>query len=257
VFAVAALLAAIWVMGPNPWVAALATIVPIMAGVVWKLAGRSIVLNYIGDAARYLSPKPGNVAHRQAIREAGVDLLSNLHDTGDYDRIVVVGHSLGSVIAYDILTFAWIKLHREHRQPRHPNFSALRAVERAIGTSIDAEQARLLQYAAWEQTRRNTQSWLVTDLVTLGSPLAHAETLMAPTPEAFADLIADRVAPRCPPICDARRCTFDLAYPHFSHGSAQTFTVFHHAALFATTRWTNLISRRSDSASAAIPSVGL
>ena len=71
---------------------------------------QGLVLNYIGDAAIYLSPEPRNIQARQAVRDAGVALFESLHSGLDaehaYDRIVVVGHSLGSVIGYDILTYA-------------------------------------------------------------------------------------------------------------------------------------------------------
>src|SRR5690242_7095073 len=58
---------------------------------------------YLGDAARYFRNSPANVAVRRAIRKNAVDTLANLHASGYYDRIVVVAHSLGSVVAYDML----------------------------------------------------------------------------------------------------------------------------------------------------------
>jgi hypothetical protein len=64
---------------------------------------RKIGLGYVGDAARYLSPAPANVAVRQAIRSAAIDLLEGLHDDPTwrrYHRVILVGHSLGSVIGY-------------------------------------------------------------------------------------------------------------------------------------------------------------
>ena len=240
VFFVAATIAALQVMGSNPVTRSVAAALPIAAGVVWKLGGRSIALDYLGDAARYLSPKPANVAHRQAIREAGVDLLEDLHRSGEYDRVVVVGHSLGSVIAYDILTFAWMRMHGVHAGPRHPAFGPVRAVEKTIATGTVAA-GPAAQTDAWTQTRRNTQPWLVSDLITLGSPLAYATTLMASNADEFATKIADRVLPTCPPRTDnVGRCTFESAYPNWSGGSARSFTVFDHGAVFATTRWTNL-----------------
>jgi hypothetical protein len=42
----------------------------------------SIGINILGDAARYLQPKPSNIAHRQSIRMAGVNLIEKLHQTG-------------------------------------------------------------------------------------------------------------------------------------------------------------------------------
>jgi hypothetical protein len=67
----------------------------------------TIFSDIIGDAARYLDPGPKNIKRRQEIRAKGVELLKKLHDSGKYDRIIVVGHSLGTFIAYDILTYAW------------------------------------------------------------------------------------------------------------------------------------------------------
>ena len=77
-------------------------------------------IKYVGDAARYLSPFPENVGIRHAIRSAGLDLLRGLHldPLRRYERIVVVGHSLGSVIAYDVLTYLWQEMHSKvERRP--------------------------------------------------------------------------------------------------------------------------------------------
>lgn len=58
----------------------------------------------IFDAARYLNAAPANIAERHAIRRDGIALLKKLHDPASgYDQIVIVGHSLGSVIGYDML----------------------------------------------------------------------------------------------------------------------------------------------------------
>lgn len=65
--------------------------------------------SYVGDAAVYLSPTPANIEARQKIRAAGLDLLEKVMSSGRYDRIIVVGHSLGSVIGYDVLNLAWQK----------------------------------------------------------------------------------------------------------------------------------------------------
>jgi hypothetical protein len=45
--------------------------------------------------------KPDNIAARKQIRERGLALLSELHKK-EYERIIVVGHSLGSIPAYDL-----------------------------------------------------------------------------------------------------------------------------------------------------------
>lgn len=82
-------------------------VVPIIAGVL---------TNTVGDAARYLNPSPANVGRREEIRQLGVNTLHSLNDPKNrYDRIVVVGHSLGSVIGYDILYHAWTQMNQKRR----------------------------------------------------------------------------------------------------------------------------------------------
>jgi uncharacterized protein YndB with AHSA1/START domain/pimeloyl-ACP methyl ester carboxylesterase len=213
--------------------------------IFWRMVGKGIVVSVIGDAARYLSPRPGNVASRQAIRQAGVDLLEALHERGRYDRIVVLGHSLGSVIAYDVITYGWLAMHAKHRRPQKPYFGPLRAIERATTDNVSAETAQNLQHAAWQQTRRNTQPWLVTDLVTVGSPLAYADFLMATSKPKFIADQHDEVLPTCPPQTQLRgqqqRCSYEKDY--YTPSGKKTFTMFDHGAPFAVTRWTNMFFR--------------
>ena len=63
-------------------------------------------IHQVPNAQRAKREPLENVAARQTIREAGVDLLTKLHGSGNYDRIIVIGHSLGSVIGYDVLNYA-------------------------------------------------------------------------------------------------------------------------------------------------------
>ncbi len=220
-------------------------VVAAVSVVLWKAFGRGVVVDVLGDAARYLSPRPANVAHRQAIRSAGVELLDRLHERGDYDRIVVLGHSLGSVIAYDVLTYLWIRRHAEHQRPGRTDFKPVVAVEVGIGQDLDAERAQALQHAAWKQTRRNTQPWLVTDLVTVGSPLTYAHFLMSDTTAEFREAQGSGVLPTCPPKTEEhggqQRCTFSRSYLGGNPDKGpRTFLLLDHASPFAVTRWTNL-----------------
>ena len=64
----------------------------------------------VADASRYLTPWPRSIDGRNQIRRDGVNLLRAIHAHGDYCRIVVIGHSLGSVIGYDILRQAYDEL---------------------------------------------------------------------------------------------------------------------------------------------------
>ena len=64
-----------------------------MAGFL-ALVANQFVVPYFGRVVRYTRATPENIAARKNIRERGLALLSELHKE-DYDRIIVVGHSLG------------------------------------------------------------------------------------------------------------------------------------------------------------------
>src|ERR1700694_1678104 len=71
-------------------------IVVIVGVLIWlcRQTGTYFGLQYAGDAARYLSPRPENVGVRRAIRSAAIELLEGLHDDltwRRYHRIIVVG----------------------------------------------------------------------------------------------------------------------------------------------------------------------
>lgn len=227
---------------------------------LFKVFRDKFIVGYAGDAARYLEPRPANIAVRQQIQEAGATLLDALHDKGRYSRIIVYGHSLGSVIAYDILSHAWTQRSRRRAAgaPSSTCSRALRAVEDLVNPRTpgapapDADQAQQRQHAAWVEYRRNGFEWLVTDLVTAGSPLAHARWLLnLDATTQFADRVRERSIPTCPPqtetapspVPDLPRqvFTFTHAFPEGrSPRRKRSVLVPHHAGLFAVTRWTNL-----------------
>jgi hypothetical protein len=239
---------------------------PLVAFIVknlWQNIGLPLAINYLGDAARYLQPHPDNIAHRQAIRREGVRLLEKLHESGKYDRVVVVGHSLGSVIAYDILTHAWAKMNALHLSPTSRSrangegpFQSLRRVEKAAAENLnDVVRAQSLQHDAWKGMRVNTQPWLVTDLVTLGSPLTYADFLITRGFRPFMKSKRNRSLPICPPWLEVKgpdthasrnrpyprlRFSYEQRYIADLDGQPYTFTLCDHAALFAVTRWSNV-----------------
>ncbi|MGJ7488581.1 hypothetical protein ACSFA2_25170 [Variovorax sp. LT2P21] len=216
------------------------------------------ILGYAGDAARYLEPRADNIARRQAIREAGAKLIEALHDKGRYSRIMVYGHSLGSVIAYDILSHAWARRSRSRNPVEHTNSSALEHLENLLNprgvpdemTSVDAVQP--LQHAAWQEYQRNGFQWKVSDFVTAGSPLAHGSWLLKLDADTtFSDLVRERSFPTCPPQTEPvaspvpgqirKAFTFTHAYDNADNPkSKRSVQVPHHGGLFALTRWTNL-----------------
>jgi hypothetical protein len=91
--------------------ALLASALAVVTGLVWWWVNLQMV-EVVGNAARYLDSAPANVGVRQTIRTECMRLLEDLNNSDDpgYSRIVVVGHSLGSVIAYDALRLMWAKL---------------------------------------------------------------------------------------------------------------------------------------------------
>jgi hypothetical protein len=211
-----------------------------LAGSVFALCrsyGTYFGLQYAGDAARYLSPRPENVGVRHAIRSAAIEVLEGLHDDPTwrrYHRIIVVGHSLGSVIAYDALTHLWQRRH--HSREMASSGSAGPSERRPAPDEVhiaEWDRARDKQSATWRQQRELGVQWKVTDLVTLGSPLAHSSFLMASDRGDLEKRKAEREFPTCPP---QRNDIRDQLYGRdLLQGG-----MLHHAALFACTRWTNL-----------------
>ena len=256
--------------GPRDWVVALVTtltaaftLIPALVWTIAKLVGSPlqnlIVTNILGDAARYFDTSPASVQARQTVRDTGLELLNELHDRGRYGRIIVYGHSLGSVIAYDILGHAWTRRSRLHASADTMRTPALRTVEDLLNprdeddTSPPVEEIRARQHAAWREFTGNGFEWRVSDLVTAGSPLTHARWLLNPPKGTeFDQVIADRSMPTCPPQTSqirsarpghARRTfTFTFTFTYHVEGDHRPHSVLvpDHGALFALVRWTNV-----------------
>lgn len=219
---------------------------------IWWLAGTVVVLalqyvaaKFLGDAARYLSPTPDNVAIRHAIRSEGVRVLRRIQRKTDYDRIIVVGHSLGSVIGYDILTHLWDECNTVHSKPDRPNQKALRDLQTA-GDKLDPEKPetrtayREAQRALWCEQRSHGNPWLITDFITLGSPMTYAALLFAEDAAELVTRQGDRELPTCPPQKDDGKYYYRPKKTYDVGGKPRTLFLLHHAAPFAVTRWTNL-----------------
>ncbi|GAA6154037.1 hypothetical protein NBRC116587_34590 [Pseudoteredinibacter isoporae] len=202
----------------------------------------------LGDAARYLYPAPTNIHTRSQIRNAGVELIKSLHDR-DYERIIIVGHSLGSVIGYDILTHAWAQVHDQiHLENKHKT-CALKALEEALqnNTSENLENTEKLQRDYLKELSDNGCPWKISDFITLGSPLAHAEILLANNEEEFKLRKTNRELPTCPPEPETRTTrkgksehfSFEKKYKRDGNSEIKC-EIPHHAALFSPTVWKNI-----------------
>ncbi|XMB51233.1 hypothetical protein QQ999_07925 [Pseudomonas fluorescens] len=248
-------LAAAWGQLPandNPF-----ALIPLLLAAL-GLGLRYSALAYLGDAARYLSPNPQNVVVREQIRADGVDLLRALHNQGDYERIIVVGRSLGSVIAYDIVGYLWHEYHDQLTQmnpsnrelaARYANREPLQPVVKdtlpAAGALLDGSLGSLLyfrqqQAEAFVEQRGLGNPWRITDLVTVGSPMAHASLLLGRSVSDFKQRMERREAPSCPPTEDTQGYGYNARQPLMLGQKPFTPHYLHHAAAFAVTRWTNL-----------------
>jgi pimeloyl-ACP methyl ester carboxylesterase len=66
---------------------------------------RWFVVEFVGDVAAYVSAPwlDRFFKLRDEIKKVCCDVTRGVYDCNEYDRIVLVGHSLGSVVAYDVL----------------------------------------------------------------------------------------------------------------------------------------------------------
>jgi hypothetical protein len=222
---------------------------------VYLILNAAFLQPYLGDAARYFRNSPANVRVRRAIRKNAVDTLDQLHRSRDYDRIVVVAHSLGTVVAYDMLRAYYSRICDQipvDKEKLNPQFDAIdrgppdRAAMRTQGRELIGKLAAasaLLDPSARQDSYRSADdtgvdAWLVTDFVTLGCALVHARYLMVNEDNGtrldqdFEDHVRERALPTCPPqLLDSDgRLSFSVA------GKIR----FHHGGMFGMTRWTNL-----------------
>lgn len=248
------------------------------AVVITSATTMPFIRQVMGDSSRYLRPAPDNIAARAAIREAGVGLLDRIHRDNDYDRVVIVAHSLGSIIAYDVLLQFWA------RQARHwfadeGLGDIFDDVERAVRAVYDAESAtpprptlmqllgltpddrgaRIRANAALAEARRRLRHeqrrftarlaaradkpWLITDLVTLGSPLTYAKFVLCDSDAEFDDKRRTLLElPSCPPLPFSRSKDTPpgFTFPRRRGVQGPPIRSPRHDAVFAAVRWTNL-----------------
>lgn len=233
-----------------------------------------VLVSYIGDAARYLSPLPKNINLRQKIRSQGVQLLRALHASGNYNRIIIVGHSLGSVIGYDIISRLWLEYNDQLpaieadpgiRKSIVDAMAAGRSAQPIIRDELAATGELLYQkphdpaalqdfqrsqLKAWREQCALGNPWRISDFITLGSPLAHAELFLAANKQEFIARKGQREVVTCPPQRDVKGYAFSspnsvvVSSVEQQDGSKAvkryTPLILHHAAPFGVTRWTNL-----------------
>lgn len=247
----AVLLAIVVGVGLISWHATPVIVAALLVGLAIYLFTNDL-LPLFGDAASYLSAQTETVRSRQAVRSRGLSMLEALHNDRDYDRIVVVAHSLGTVLAYDLLQLLWHSVGpTKDNPPDGGAVTAIEAVEKFADkpaeqwTAADVEAYQALQWKAFTALRQQKPTdppavgkpvepsgWKVSDFITLGSPLVNAQFLVTEGPEDLERMKSERVLPVSPP--EPRDDEEGFIYEENGR------TVTHHAAVFSTVRWTNI-----------------
>lgn len=277
----------LWSMIGPDWVRAvvLAFVAALMT-IIHQLATKSF-----GRVVRYTRAQPDNIAARAAVRERGLELLRALHRDDKYDRVILVAHSLGTILAYDLISYFWAEREEARTfQTNSGSFAALQRLEIAA-VALDAviikerpadahdrltlEQCQTVRKSeefsrfrqaqadlrrAMRDPRQPSANWLVSDFLTLGSPLTHAEFLLA---RDWPDLQArqrQRELPTSPPVREdleprtlaiAKKIGgFPIEEPEdgprllsFPTWKSPPQWSLHHGAPFAVVRWTNIFDR--------------
>ncbi len=173
-----------------------------------------------------------------------VDLLRALHEGDRYQRVVVVAHSLGGYIAYDGITALWPELAPLHTGPfdgEERPLEGLADLEEAARQG-EAERYRELQWDVWTSTRRQGNPWLVTDLVTLGTPMYFADLLYTRNRKDFRELVRRTELLTCPPVSHSKTVegVRDPATAPAFGRDGDGREVLADSSPFAVVRWTNL-----------------
>lgn len=240
------------------------TVGGVVAAVVANTAVLAVVTAVLGwlsaaitssfvDVVRYLDTSPRSYEARRAIRGGMVDLLRSLQNEGRYSRVVVVAHSLGAYIAHDALASLWAETHRLHAGPASTygtvrSLDGLPILQQAADAVLAHEAADEVEVAAfqdaqfvlWQGLRRQGNPWLVTDLVTVGTPMYFADLLYTRNRAEFDELLRRAELPCCPPQSEAQ--TVEGPEPKrtvygWDNGARQ---VLGSGSPFAVVRWTNL-----------------
>jgi hypothetical protein len=227
------------------------TLVPAVAiSFVFYLLAKSFLVPVMTESARMFTPAPENVGNQERVRTRGVKLLEYLHRTdAGYDRIVVLAHSLGTAVGYNLLAYYWGKVNGslDHLGTETERNDVEKAV---LALNPDGETPDSKAFKAWRKAVRDyglalrtktkapdqKSAWRISDFITIGSPLTYAPFLMEQTDDLFIDEVETyKRYPLCPPQ-RTNPGTEPYCFSFDHRGSSMP----HHAALFAATTWTNL-----------------
>lgn len=217
-----------------------------------------------GDAVKYLTPSPQNIDSRYKIKQKGIELLKKLHEKQDkdgnplYSRIVIIGHSLGSIVGYDIITNLWhdyiytyVPEKAPVLQPVLDKMTKLLAECHQSKCKFPREEYNQLQEELFSEIKTLKNPWLVTDFITIGSPLCHGAYIMAKDYAEFDRKTNYRELPLNPPKIEVKLQGNEIvkdyenaiAYPEDikgKDGKAVAMKVINHSSQFSFIKWTNI-----------------
>lgn len=224
------------------------------------------VAETVGDAVRYLTPSPQNIDSRYKIRQKGVDLLKKLHEKKDkkgnplYRRIVIVGHSLGSVVGYDIITNLWHDYIYSYAPDKAP---VLQPILNEMSNLIadyhrNKDEVKFpitayngLQKLLYDEIKSLSNPWLISDFITIGSPLCHGAFIMAKNYDEFDRRTNYRELPLNPPkievklegeaiVKDYARAISYADDVLTNEGESVRMRIINHSSQFSFIRWSNI-----------------
>jgi hypothetical protein len=218
---------------------------------VTKLLPTWITKSFV-DVVRYVDTSPRSYDARRKIRKGMVGLLRGLHESGRYQRVVVVAHSLGAYIAYDGIQYLWGEMNKIHGGPRDPvkgegespaGLEELEVAASALGESPSPAAVKGYQDAQqqlWSGLREHGNPWLVTDFISVGTPMYLADQLYTKNNDIFKGLVARTEVVTAPPLSDGAKynnVNDTKLWFSWKNGSRR---VLYHGAPFAVVRWTNM-----------------
>lgn len=235
----------------------------VVSYLVSRVLPRWLTTSFV-DVVRYLDTSPRSYAVRREIRKGLVEMLQALHEsrTPRYDRVLLVAHSLGAYIAYDAIAYLWgLSNGKTDAKPGTASLAGLKELEEAASRLPDKGTApasavaayQAAQRALWKGIRGQGNPWLITDLVTVGTPMYFADQLLhGKGSRSFAKRVERRELPTCPPRNEedasnningtSRFYSWEKKWWKDVGGERKAVVrrVLYEGAPFAVVRWTNI-----------------
>ncbi|MEU0720395.1 hypothetical protein ABZ498_24840 [Streptomyces lavendulocolor] len=239
------------VIGGGIW----AVVLPFLLAAIHLLARKlfpRVLTNSFVDVVRYLDTSPRSYAVRHDIRKGFVELLERLHTSERhgkfrYQRIIIVAHSLGAYIAYDGISHLWATMNTQaaaNASGRPTGLLEIEAAAQLLGDELPTSDQRVTAFQRaqgelWLGNRTQGNRWLITDFVSVGTPMYFADLLYTRTRSKFRNRVQRRELPTCPPQNEEQYQAAGGVTPHYTY-HWRGREVLYDGAPFAVVRWTNL-----------------